>query len=418
MKRSSVFPVCFVLLALLLISCSNGTTDSGVSGGDVLGPATSNDDFQGLWVGPDSNYRFTGNSFQYQDNIGRSRPGSFTFTSTQITFIPQQANTWTGYTLNYQVSGTTLALSGSTDQTSGTFERQPEPLFVAANPSRGFNYGYYYYIPGNVRSGSTVRLLVEPNNTAGFTNYTIDDAQTHTQAAFRVINEAKRIADELGTVLLVPSIPRPLSTPPFTEPQILNRVAMQTSTGTHARVDLQLIRMIDNLREISQRRGINLEAKILINGFSAGGNFGNRFTALHPELVQAVVSGGVAGLPILPSANIEGERLIYPVGIADLGDITDNVFNLALYSSIPQFIYMGANDTNDPLRSTHFHGVEEQRIIINVLGTDMRRRFERSQNIYDDLGINATFRIYPGVGHDVTPQMESDIIDFLRSNIR
>ena len=139
MNKKCVLSLLAMVLTLGLASCDN---DTG-GGGETFGPASSYDDFQGLWIASNSRYSFTGNTFQYNDNFGISRPGTFTFTGNRITFIPQQANTWIGYTLDYQISGTTLVLTGSTDPTSGTFTRQPGPRYVAANPAKGFNYGYY-----------------------------------------------------------------------------------------------------------------------------------------------------------------------------------------------------------------------------------------------------------------------------------
>ena len=288
--------------------------------------------------------------------------------------------------------------------------------WVVADPSNGFNYGYYYYIPNTLQLASKKYLLVIPNNSGGLTNYTIDSRQIHARAAQGQINSNKYLADELGVVLLVPAIPRPWSTPPDIEPQILNRVALQTSHGNHARVDLQLTRMIDDVKNICAGWGIDLEPKVLLNGFSASGNFGNRFTALHPDLVHAVVSGGVAGNPILPIDTIGEERLIYPVGIADLSELTGTSFNLQQYKTIPQFIFMGSDDTNDPLQSRHFWGDAERRIITMKMGTNMKERFEFAENVYKEQGINAIFKIYSGVGHGLNNQIVSNIIDFFRSN--
>lgn len=40
--------------------------------------------------------------------------------------------------------------------------------------------------------------------------------------------------------------------------------------------------------------------KVFINGFSASGSFVNRFTALHPEIVQAVAVGCITTLVFTP----------------------------------------------------------------------------------------------------------------------
>ena len=80
------------------------------------------------------------------------------------------------------------------------------------------------------------------------------------------------------------------------EPQILNRAALLNNRGNHARVDLQLIRIIDDAKNICRSIGMDFEPKVLLNGFSASGNFANQFTALHPDRIQAVVSGGALNM--------------------------------------------------------------------------------------------------------------------------
>jgi len=195
----------------------------------------------------------------------------------------------------------------------------------------------------------------------------------------------------------------------------LNRVAILTTSGRLARVDLQLIKMVEDAKALCESIGIKLEPKILIEGFSAGGRFGNRFTALHPELVQAVASGGISNRPILPTNSMEGEKLIYPVGIADFQEITKTPFNLAEYIKVPQFIYVGAEDTNPG----PYDNDEERRLVAKVLGSDSQGRWESARNVFAEQGCSAiTYKMYPGVGHTVTYQMNRDVIDFLKSNIR
>ena len=240
--------------------------------------------------------------------------------------------------------------------------------YISPNPEKGFNYGYYYYIPPSIEFATRYFLLVEPNNSGGNTGYTLDSVQLHSRMAQRTISGKQRWADTLGVALLVPAIPRPETSPPYTEPQILNRAAMLIRSGKHARVDLQLINMINDFRTMCEDNGIILEHKILINGFSASGNFGNRFTALHPELVHAVVSGGASGLPILPIDSLGGERLIYPVGVADIERFIGKPFDLQEYLAVPQFIYYGSEDNSYPLQSQIFWGDIERNIITKVFG--------------------------------------------------
>jgi len=162
--------------------------------------------------------------------------------------------------------------------------------YIAAKPSKGFNYGYYYYIPKNINGVSKKYLLVEPNNTGKVS----DDIKVHDDAAYNLINSGwgKSTADELLVVLLVPVFPRPTLGNSNLHVQALTRATLQVKSGKMARVDLQLIQMINDLKDKCDAIGIKVEPKILLNGFSASAKFANRFTAIHPGLVQAVAAGG------------------------------------------------------------------------------------------------------------------------------
>jgi len=283
-----------------------------------------------------------------------------------------------------------------------------QPTFVTASKESGFNYGYYYYIPKSAKRKTY--LFVEPPTPSAS-----DDMKVHDEAAQDIIQWRKSIADEMGVVLLVPVFPRPLSGN-LGSTLSLNRATLLNNTGSLARIDLQLICMIENVKKISQNEGINLESKIFLNGFSAAGKFVNRFTAIHPELVQAVASGGSD--PILPISTLEGERLIYPVGIYDLKDITGNSFNLQNFITIPKFIYIGSADENDPLPYSDMFGVEERRVITKVLGSGVHERWGRVRQVYEELDPLARFVVYSGVGHTITNTMLRDIVFFFKNNMK
>jgi hypothetical protein len=287
---------------------------------------------------------------------------------------------------------------------------------VAANPNNGFSYGYFYYIPRNIKNN--IYLLVEPNNGRAHTN----DSMIYYDYARNIINGKKTWADELGVVVLVPVFPRPeLSGGPYTYD--FNRDTLKTNIGDLARIDLQLIKMIDDFKDLCLSNSISIKPKFLFFGYSASGAFANRFTALHPDLVQAVASGGLCYRPILPATIWNGETLIYPVGIADIGTIAGIQFNLEIYKTVPQFIFEGAEDTNDDLFPEGITDSERKRerdIVIKVQGLDMQSRWEPSIAIYKAQGLNVvTFIKYPGVGHTYwTDEIVADIISFLKSNIK
>lgn len=286
--------------------------------------------------------------------------------------------------------------------------------FVAANADRGFHYGYYYYIPQDLKNnGQSTYLLIEPNNT-GFPS---DDQKIFQDNAKNILESKKNMAEELGCILLVPTFERPLSND-LMYTHALDRDTLLNNTGSLARIDLQLINIIDDVSTLCSKKGIAIEPKILMDGFSASGTFVNRFVALHPEIVKAAVSGGVNSMPILPLSYINGESLIYPVGISDIEDITGNPFILDQYVTVPQLIYMGEEDTNDTLPYDDAFGEEERSKILIALDKDMKERWELSKQIYEMQGCSGVeFTTYQGVGHEITDKIEKDIVQFFKDHM-
>jgi hypothetical protein len=92
--------------------------------------------FEGEWAGslahsPEDSYNrfiFTGNTFalrSYQNGrVIIRRQGIFTFTDTEITFIPAQAGSWEGYTQRYSLSGNELSMERNRRHPHGVLTRQ------------------------------------------------------------------------------------------------------------------------------------------------------------------------------------------------------------------------------------------------------------------------------------------------------
>jgi pimeloyl-ACP methyl ester carboxylesterase len=95
---------------------------------------------------------------------------------------------------------------------------------------------------------------------------------------------------ELRQPLLIPVFDRPESIPTIYT-HALDSDTMALTSGPLARVDLQLLAMVDHAGSILSSAGISTEDDILLFGFSVSGTFANRFAALHPRRVHAVASG-------------------------------------------------------------------------------------------------------------------------------
>jgi len=155
-------------------------------------------------------------------------------------------------------------------------------------------------------------------------------------------------------------------------------------------------------------------------GYSASAKFANKFTILHPDVVQAVATGGVNAFTILPTAKWDGETLNYPIGIADIKSITGSDFNDTAYKKVAQYIFMGENDTNDILQGYSSSEIQKMNSLAKkILGTNMMPdRWNNLQSIYNKLGYSDSiqFHTYIGIGHDLTNNVHADLIDFFTAN--
>ncbi|MXV60978.1 hypothetical protein GS429_02665 [Natronorubrum sp. JWXQ-INN-674] len=210
---------------------------------------------------------------------------------------------------------------------------------ISADSDAGFNYPYYLYAPATVDEYDRP-LLVEPNNTGG----TSDSLEDHREAAESLIERQtpRQIADELRVPVLVPVFPRPASDPVdgYHYVHALDVETMQIDGGKLERVDQQLLHMIEHAKAKLADRSYPVADGILMNGFSASGNFVNRFTALHPEIVRSATAGGINGTALLPETEANGHQLNYQVGVADLVSLTGHEFDLEGWQETDQLVYM------------------------------------------------------------------------------
>jgi poly(3-hydroxybutyrate) depolymerase len=268
-----------------------------------------------------------------------------------------------------------------------------------ANAAAGYHADFYLYVsPGAktaAQNGSPQTLLVQPNNSG--TNS--DDPNVHRRDAFWTGWERQKVADELGVILLVPAFIRPGE-----DWQIythaLDRDSLTTKRTELARLDLQLLAMVDEARRALRQAGIPTDERFLIQGYSASGMFANRFAALHPDRLKAVAAGSPGGWPIAPLATFAGEPLPYPAGVADLETVAGKPFDADRFKALPQLIVMGSADDNDSLDFRDGWDEEPAALVDRLFGKDPQARWKNSESAYKSAGANAQFILVEGVGHD------------------
>ena len=249
-----------------------------------------------------------------------------------------------------------------------------------------------------------------------------DDWAFHDEAALNLTKWWSSFAVDLNAPLLVPTFPRPVgasANPPLwlIYTHALDRDCLTTTVAGLERIDLQLIAMVNDAKARLTAMGYAPAEKIFINGYSASGSFANRFTLLHPEIIQAATSGSPGGWPTVPVSTWSNEALNYPVGIADLQSLVGQPFKLTAFRGVPQYVYVGEIDSNDAVDYRDGFDPEDEELINRLFGDGepyIVERWPHAEAIFNSVQSNAQFFIYPDVGHTITAEMFEDLLRFFQ----
>ncbi len=289
-------------------------------------------------------------------------------------------------------------------------------LIIKKNPEKGFHNDYILFIPKGTPLNQKTYLLVEPNNTGKIS----DSMDVHKQYAIdlaSVSSVGNNIATELKIPLLVPIFPRPESQP-LMYTHALDRDVMLEKSSQLKRLDLQLLEMITDAKRILMAMNILVAPKFFMNGFSASATFTNRFSFIDPEKIKALAIGGFNGELVLPQNQKNGIKLNYPIGINDFQKLFSKKFNIDVYQSIPQFIYMGKLDDNDAVQFDDAYDDNERKIINDNIGRTVQERYMECQKIYQENKITPIFKTYETVGHWTTSDVNLEVIKFFMSQMQ
>lgn len=289
-------------------------------------------------------------------------------------------------------------------------------LEVSANPDKGFRYPYLLKIPDTITTQSKTFLIVETNNTGKVS----DDYNVHLEAARHAVvgnSVGPWLSKALAYPILMPVFPRG-----ETEWQVythaLDRDSMLAKSVPFERLDLQLKAMIEHAHDVLRDRSITVQDKIILAGFSASGTFANRFSMIHPEIIEIVVAGGLNGTLMMPALVLDGYSLDYPLGVNDFSQIANKPFNLNEWLRIKQFLFMGENDINDAVAYDDAYSEDERFIVHKTMGKFIHpERWEKSQEVYKRCGARVTFRTFKGVGHGTNGNIHSELLTFVKGSI-
>lgn len=284
---------------------------------------------------------------------------------------------------------------------------------INAAPDKGFNFPFLLKIPTETK---TKYLIVETNNTGKISD-NFDEHYTSAKNAITGNAIGPWVSKELNAPILIPVFPRSEQ-----DWQIythaLDRDTLVINSGNLKRIDLQLLAMIDEAKRVLAAHEVGVDEKVILTGFSASGTLANRFSLLHPDAVKLVVAGGLNGILMLPVSSLGEHELNYPLGVNDFEMITGKSFDLSKWKAIPQFVFMGAHDTNDAANYDDAYSDAERKIIFSAMGKNMQpERWQFCQGVYSKLNVNVVFKTYADIGHGTNLKIHNDILAFINKNI-
>lgn len=168
----------------------------------------------------------------------------------------------------------------------------------------------------------------------------------------------------------------------------------------------QLPRVAEFLDQLPEAIGLPLQPRVVIYGFSRGGQTAHRFALAYPERVAGVAVAS-AGTFTVPSARAsEAGSLTFPYGIADLQEVTGRRFDPEEFASIRFWIGVGDRDS-DPS--------ELPREWDPYIGSNRVERATRFADWVREAGAAAQVHVLPGLGHGETDEERVQALAFLAS---
>ena len=172
-----------------------------------------------------------------------------------------------------------------------------------------------------------------------------------------------------------------------------------------------LPRLEEMIDSVAGRADIATREKVLLYGYSRGGQAVHRFATFYPERTLAVValSSGAYTLPLdTMIVNGRSQQLPLPYGVADLSQQLGRGFNYAAFKGVPIRVAVGGRDTNpnDVARAWDPYSGKTR--------IDRARAYTVAlQNI----GADASLAVYPDADHGSTPQMVAESMSFLENMV-
>ena len=266
-------------------------------------------------------------------------------------------------------------------------------------------YTWFSYVPASANKSNKTYIILAPEHPQYDDYRDIIDSIPDGSMSIQ-----KSLFDNYGYFIIVPAIPRDFDNNYY--PQALFPNSFSPSTPDfYYRPDLKINTIIDEFTQELTTNGYQVQKKVFVKGFSAGGTWANRYPVLHPNRVSAAAAGHCGGFLTLPEATYNGTDLDYPLGINNMQDLVGYGFDSVAYSSISHFIYIGSEDNTNSLVPNL--NPDQQSFLNTNFGYTDPTRLQNQALHMANLGYNVTFKLYPGADHYTTwDPVYFDIINF------
>ena len=153
--------------------------------------------------------------------------------------------------------------------------------------------------------------------------------------------------------------------------------------------------------------GLPLRRRILLYGFSRGGQTAHRFALFYPKSTRAVVAMS-AGAYTLPTTRTprssSGAPLNFPFGLADIDHFGCPAFDPDDLRQVDFWLGVGGRD---PLAQGSSRAWDP------YIGETRIGRAENFAEAVAEIGGSSELTVFPAAGHEVTAEMNADALAFL-----
>ena len=302
-----------------------------------------------------------------------------------------------------------------------------------ADEENGYNFSFILVTPDRVESGS--KILVEGANSEDYE----DEGQQSYEAQIKFAEKyakwltTKQDGTEFNRAYLYQQLNCPVIIPIIERcdndhqgefyTQMLGRNVVKKKSGKFANLSRQVVNMVNFVKSEYQKKGIKMQEKNGLVGFSASGVFASRMMFAEPESFDtclSICSNAVQPLPVdkITKKSKEEISLSYPLGTADYEELFGKKFDVDAYSKAKQLYIVGKDEPNedyDIAKKDRLHDKETQDLYMRVYGDcGIQERQNKIANFMQNNGFDNVSCIVSEGGHTLKGKGR-DIIGFVNS---